>query len=147
MAQQHTLDEGANFFTAVGSRFPAVKRSRIKKAAQLVAEEAKRVLGTYDYGWPKLKPATIARKATGDSPLLETGELRDSIQFSVKDDSTAYVGSNDPVALYQELGTSRIPPRSFLAGAAKRKEEECHKLCGHDLFEAVFSRNPYIGEG
>ena len=54
----------------------------LEKAAQIVEKEAKRVLGSYDYGWPPLKEETIARKATGDSPLLETGEMRGS-RFAV----------------------------------------------------------------
>jgi hypothetical protein len=28
------------------------------------------------------------------------------------------VGSNDPVALYQEMGTSKIPPRPFISKSA-----------------------------
>jgi hypothetical protein len=36
----------------------------------------------------------------------------------------AYVGSNDPKALWHELGTSRIPPRPFFGGAVAAKHEE-----------------------
>lgn len=84
----------------------------------IVEKAAKDVIGTYAYGWPALKPETIARKAQGDTPLLETGEMRDSIRsiaaLSVLG-AEGLVYSTDPVAVYQELGTSRgIPPRSFL---------------------------------
>ena len=57
-----------------------------------------------------MKPQTIASKATGDSPLLETGDLRASITHRVdKEKKEAYVGSDNPKARYHELGTSRIP--------------------------------------
>jgi hypothetical protein len=43
-----------------------------------------------------------ARKATGDSPLLETGELRDSIEHVVTqedDEVVGHVGSNSDKAV------------------------------------------------
>jgi hypothetical protein len=49
----------------------------------LLEDSAKEALGTHEFGWPPLQPETIARKATGDSPLLETGALRDSIKHNV----------------------------------------------------------------
>jgi hypothetical protein len=55
-----------------------------QEGSKILQDEAVRVLGTYDYGWPLLKPQTIARKETGDSPLLETGDLRDSIERVVQ---------------------------------------------------------------
>jgi phage gpG-like protein len=101
----------------------------LDEGSRILQTEAKRVLGTYDYGWPALKPSTIAGKTTGDSPLLETGDLRDSIERDVQHD-VAYVGSNDPKAIWHELSTSRIPPRPFLGGAAKAKQEELGELLG-----------------
>ena len=44
-----------------------------------VDEKTKVAVGTYEFGLPPLKPETIERKANGDTPLLETGEMRDSI--------------------------------------------------------------------
>jgi hypothetical protein len=55
-------------------------------------------------------------------PLLRTGEMRDSIEYVVA------VGSDLDVAVYQELGTSRIPPRSFLASAAIASDDRIHRL-------------------
>jgi hypothetical protein len=42
----------------------------------------------------------------------------------------AYVGSNNQKALWHELGTSRIPPRPFLATAAAAKHAEIGELIG-----------------
>jgi phage gpG-like protein len=57
-----------------------------------------------------------------DAPWVETGALRDSIAHSV-DDTSAVVGSNDPAAAPQELGTARLPPRPFLAPAGAAQGE------------------------
>lgn len=132
-----TLLEGAAFFTGLELRLERASKASVTRAARIIRDEARRVLGTYDYGWVPLAEATIAQKKTGDSPLLETGAMRKSIKYSVSGYRMhweAHVGSNDPKALWQELGTRTIPARSFLAGAAMRKEHEIHKMCGHDLF-------------
>ena len=100
----------------------------VEKACRMVEKEAKTAIGTYRYDWPRLEPETVARKAKGDTPLLETGELRDSIEHVVGREGTevvGYVGTNNPIAKYHELGTRTIPPRSFLGEAAMRQE---HKI-------------------
>lgn len=110
------------------------ERAGLEKAAVIVETEAKRVIGTHDYGWIPLKPATIARKANGDTPLLETGEMRDSIEHTVGH-REAHIGSNNDKAVWQELGTSRgIPPRSFLGGAARHKEKEVVEAIGGAVY-------------
>ena len=110
----------------------------LKKAAKLVQVEAKRVIGTYEYGWAPLKPATVARKRNGDTPLLETGEMRKSIEYTVGH-KEAEVGTNSQIAVYQELGTKTIPPRSFLGGAAQHKEKEIHALAGSAIISFLSS--------
>jgi phage gpG-like protein len=110
----------------------AFEHAALEKAAVIVETEAKRVIGTYDYSWTPLAPSTIARKATGDSPLLETGELRESIEHNV-DGLVANIGSNNMKAVWHELGTSRVPPRSFLVQAAVHKEKEVVHLIERDL--------------
>lgn len=138
----YSLLEGAAFFTGVHLGMERATKAAVTKAARLVRDEARRVLGTYDYGWPHLAEATIARKQTGDSPGLETGAMRRSIKYSVSGSRMnwqANIGSNDPKALWFELGTVKQPPRSFLAGAAMHMQHEVHKICGHDLFHNMFS--------
>lgn len=138
----NSLLDGAAFFTGAHLRMEHASKAAVTKAARLIRDEAKRVLGTYEYGWVSLADTTIAGKITGDSPGLETGAMRKSIKYSVTGSRmhwTANIGSNDPHALYFELGTVKQPPRSFLAGAAMRKEHEVRKICGHDLFSMIFS--------
>jgi HK97 gp10 family phage protein len=97
----------------------------LERTCVLLENSAKEALGTYEFGWAPLKPETIARKATGDSPLLETGATRESIQHNVDaNGKEAHVGTDLEYAKYLEFGTSRIPARPFLGGALIAKEHE-----------------------
>jgi hypothetical protein len=100
--------------------------------------EARRVIGTHDYNWPELAPSTLARKAA-DTPLLETGELRDSIGVTIGD-REASVGSNNDKAIWHELGTVHIPPRSFLMGAATHVGADVPKIARKHLAAAFAGR-------
>jgi hypothetical protein len=111
----------------------------------MVCNEAKRVLGTYDYGWPSLKAETIARKIHGDTPLLETGELRASIEW-IADGNHGAVGSNNDKAVWHEFGTSRIPPRPFLAGAAAHVEAKIHKMAARAVVAVLEGRGLHSTE-
>jgi len=88
----------------------------------MVEAQAREVIGTYRFGWPELAESTqadrIAQGYPADEPLLRTGTLAASIEHKVELSATGAQGlvySEDIVALWQEMGTSRgIPPRSFL---------------------------------
>ncbi len=113
----------------------------LRKAAEIVQEEARDEIGTYqgDAGsyfasWQTLANSTAREKerlgyAPPDNPLLRTGELRASIQFTIEG-HTAVVGSDDEVAVYQEFGTATIPARSFLGRAAYVKSEWIVNMIG-----------------
>src|ERR1700730_12162172 len=103
----------------------AVSHGVVARACELICAEAKRVLGTEGYDWPALSPATLAHQMQSGM-LLETGELRGSIEWNSSGIEAA-VGSNLDKAVWHELGTARIPPRPFLAGAAVAMEEKIHK--------------------
>lgn len=112
----------------------------LEKAARIVEIEAKRVLGTYDYGWPQLADSTQAdREKHGfpaDEPLLRTREMHDSIEH-ISTAKEAHIGSNNDKAVWQELGTRKIPPRSFLAGALQHKTNEVVKVIGREVVGAL----------
>ena len=131
-----SLTSAAALFGGMAVTLDRNKHDVLDHGARILQTEAKRVLGTYDYGWPALKPSTIAGKTTGDSPLLETGDLRDSIERDVQTDK-AYVGSNDKKALFHEFGTSRIPPRPFLGGAVNAKQTEIGEMFGKSFHTAL----------
>lgn len=97
-----------------------------EKAAEIIKDDAQKRIGEYqEYtgpfnSWKPLAEATVADRIaqgfTPDDPLLRTGELRDSIEAVVKGNE-AVVGSTSEIAMYQELGTAKIPPRPFLGPA------------------------------
>jgi phage gpG-like protein len=85
----------------------------------------------------RLAEAVRAELATSpggphDAPWRKTGALQDSIACT-SDGLTAQVGSDDPAAAPQELGTARIPPRPFLAPAAAFLAEPI----AHDIAAAL----------
>lgn len=129
-----TPQEFYNSMLNVAYRWEIGMPEIMHKVGKIVQEEAKHMIGRYQTGlaplkdWPKLSPDTLADKeAQGysppDNPLLRTGEMRDSIEFEASG-FEAIIGSKDIVALFQELGTVNIPPRSFLGGALVRKADE-----------------------
>lgn len=61
-----------------------------------------------------------------DRPWLETGALRASVGHQA-DGLQAVVGSSDPAAAPQEMGTVHLPPRPFLAPAAAAMGEDVAK--------------------
>jgi HK97 gp10 family phage protein len=130
-----SLVESIAFFATLKLEMEAVNHSALEKAAQIVEKEAKRVIGTYDYNWTPLAASTLAKKAA-DTPLLETGEMRDSIEH-ISDHKEANIGSNNDKALWQELGTVKIPPRSFLAGALQHKTDEVVETIGREIHGAL----------
>jgi phage gpG-like protein len=131
-----SLAQAASRFIRISEEIHVIDKEALEIAGQIIETEAKRVLGTYDYGWTPLKPETVARKQMGDSPLLETGELHDSIGHMVIG-NMLYVGSDNPKAAYHEFGTSRIPPRPFLSGAAATKAAEIAHYIGHAVSTAI----------
>lgn len=127
-------------FAAVLTRMAAtrvIEHVALEKAAVIIETEAKRVIGTYDYGWPQLSEYTLARKAA-NTPLLETGEMRESIEHQVHGRS-ASIGSNEDKAVWQELGTVKIPARSFLVGAMVHKGKEAAEAVGGEFFAHLIS--------
>ncbi len=132
------------------------QQESLEKSAKVVEDRAKEIIGHYqaDTGpfdqWRPLAADTLAEKerlgyAPPDNPLLRTGEMRDSIEHTVEA-RRALVGSNNDIAVYQELGTHgpnpgpdgyHVPPRSFLGAAAFQKEAEVAELLGDITLEQV----------
>jgi phage gpG-like protein len=124
---------------------PVLLHAAMEHAAQVVEAEAKRVIGTHEYGWPPLAESTLARKSA-DTPLLETGEMRDSIEHYSSFDN-AVIGSNNDKAVWHELGTNRIPPRPFLSGAAQHKAEEVRDIIAETVIGHLKTGNVNMGHG
>lgn len=127
MADFASLAAFAGHLSALTVNFEHAQRDALEEAAVLVEKEAKRSIGTYDYGWPKLAPSTLARKSA-DTPLLETGEMRDSIGHTIVSRDEAQVGSSNDKAVWHELGTAKVPPRPFLTGAAMHSASQVREI-------------------
>jgi phage gpG-like protein len=101
----------------------------VRDGAEIIRDEAKAELGF----------------APPDNPLLRTGELAESIEVTADRDE-AEIGSNEDIAVYQEMGTPDarfpIPARSFLGGAAVRKGDEVADLIGTHVVRALAGLPP-----
>jgi phage gpG-like protein len=70
-----------------------------------------------------------------ETPWKHSGALADSIGHET-DGTTAFVGSANSVAAWQECGTAKVPPRSFLAPAAQQSGEAIAHAIGLAVKEA-----------
>lgn len=116
----------------------------MEASAVLVEAAAKAEIGHYqrdDMGpfkpWDELKKETkqgrVRQGWTANDPLLRSGEMRDSIEHTSSKKSFV-VGSNSPLMVYQELGTSRgIPPRPVLSLALYRSTPAILKIIGKTI--------------
>jgi hypothetical protein len=125
----------AGHMLAAGADMKLAEEAALEKACVMVEKEAKDVIGTYRYDWPRLAESTQEQRASlgyaANEPLLRDGTLRASISHVVvPHEHAGYVGSTSKIAAYQELGTGRIPPRSFLAAAAMHEEHKIHEMMG-----------------
>jgi len=126
----------------------------LNKVARMIEKRAKEKIGEYQdqagpfVAWAELADATKEDRARQgypeDEPLLRTGDMRDSIEHQVED-NVAQIGSNSDIAVYQELGTSKIPPRSFLAGAAVEKLEKIKQIVGESAYAALIGKGVHNG--
>jgi hypothetical protein len=117
------------------------EREAVERACKLIQRVAKDMIGTPQPMWPPLAESTLARK-DANTPLLETGEMRDSIEYKIEKTEPScigHVGSDNMKAVWHELGTSKIPPRSFLVAAAVGRGEQIAELVGKIIFETMIS--------
>jgi len=118
----------------------------IRKACEMVAAQARSAIGQQHEMWPALAPATIedrVRKGfAANEPLLRTGAMRDSIQWKTSADGLiGMIGSDSPVAVAQELGTAKIPPRSFLVSSAISMEPKIHAMAARAAIAVLEGRS------
>ena len=122
----------------------------LEKACQMIEDEAKGAIGSYKYGWPQLAESTqqerVAQGYSANEPLLRTGQLRDSIGHVVVSSKEAFIGTNDPIAPYQEFGTSKIPPRPFLGGALAASEGKIERMAARMVEGAMLHGGPNYHE-
>lgn len=96
-----------------------LERLRLEEVmAQALAEQADRMAKAVRDGLSE-----PSGSAGHDEPWLRSGALRDSVGAEA-DGLQAAVGSSDPAAVPQEIGTAHMPPRPFLAPTGAGMGEE-----------------------
>ena len=99
--------------------------------ARALAEQAQRLAARVRDGLSDA-PGTAGH----DEPWLQSGALRDSVGAQA-DGLQAVVGSSDPAAVPQELGTAHMPARPFLAPVAAGMGEEVARAVGVAMVAAL----------
>jgi HK97 gp10 family phage protein len=118
----------------------------LKASVKLIEQTAKKKIGHYQNesgnfpAWPELADSTkvdrVKQGYSENEPLLREGDLRDSIQSEVKG-LTGIAGSKNPIAAYQEYGTSKIPPRPFIGPAAFQNKKKIKAIIGLAAIEGI----------
>jgi hypothetical protein len=97
--------------------------------------------------WQELAESTkedrVAQGFTENDPLLRSGTLRDTTDTRVGD-GVGYMGSDDPIMLYQEVGTAHIPPRSVYGLTGAQEAEHVANMVGRALASALVKAKPKI---
>jgi hypothetical protein len=136
MTKELSLLGAIEMFTVMGLEAGHENHKALDRCGKLVAKEVYRVIGTYDYGWPQLGPSTQSQREflgfEPNDPLLRTGSMRDSVWYKVEHDQVT-IGTDNQIAVWQELGTTRIPPRPFLEGALHQKTPEVLDVIGRTV--------------
>jgi HK97 gp10 family phage protein len=129
------------------AEIPAIERDLhasgpkiVERACQIVQKKAKAAIGREHEEWAPLAPSTLADKAkhgfATPKPLLRTGELRDSIEYTVNGNEGC-VGTDNKAAPFLEFGTSKMPPRSFLVSSAISSEDKIHRMAAAATIAAL----------
>lgn len=141
MPGELTLAGFATLTTGMAAKLDKIQRDCLESGAKVLEKEAKRVLGTYDYGWMQLADATkedrISRGYTPNEPGLREGDMRDSIEHVVVNAHEAQIGSNDDKMLWFDIGTPNQPPRPVFQPAAIAKGEEVALELGHSAMDVL----------
>lgn len=127
----------------------------VHKVLAKVAKDAEAMIGTERPEWAALAESTVEEKTklgyigqvSGTDPLLRTGELRGSIEADAERRGNiieGVVGSNSKVALYQEVGTSRIPARPFLASAMIQSQHIMEESLGMFMVKVLTPGTRFI---
>jgi HK97 gp10 family phage protein len=133
-----SFDALARHFSNVIRRLPGAERRALNDIGSQTRYRARAKLGNYQPevpippgegeawlgsfpAWRPLAPSTLAEKtrlgySPPDNPLVRDRTMYDSIGYEVVR-LTVTIGATAPYAVYQELGTSRMPPRPFIGPA------------------------------
>lgn len=130
------------------------EKSSLERATKLLQTKVKEKFGEYQpvagpfVAWAELAESTKQdREQQGypeDEPLLRSGDLRDSVERAVRD-LEGFVGSNSDIAVYQELGTKNMPPRSVFGSAAVENMGKVAQIVGESAVAALVGKEVFEG--
>ena len=96
-----------------------------------------------DITWEQLKPETIRQKRRGNTPLLETGELRDSYKKRISA-SEGEVSSDNPKAGWMEFGVvsrkGNIPARPVAEPESIKAKDYAKEIAEINLRNSLQSK-------
>lgn len=148
MSGEFTIPGFVQHLAVIAVEVVHAEREAIDKALEIVQTEARDSLGTYQpqsgpfAAWAPLAEATkedrVRQGFPEDEPEKRTGALGESIERTVfPSGREGETGSDSPVMEWQELGTSKMPPRSIMGGAAARKADEVAEVIGGRVYAAL----------
>lgn len=147
MKEFHSLNDFVKHLERVVKKYPAQEYKTLQYVGQFLEKKAKESIGWLQESagpfnkWEPLAESTMRDKErqgfvfnSDYNPLYRTGELKESIHHVVnRPMRTLYVGSTSDIMVYQELGTSRIPPRSVLGMTMFKHKREIEYFLGSFL--------------
>jgi phage gpG-like protein len=136
-----SLGEFAAHLLTMEADLKLAEEAIVVKGCKIMQRAAKGMLGIPQPIWAPLKPETIAHKGKGNTPLLETGAMKESIAITapVKEGNVTagYVGTNNPKAVFQEFGTSHIPSRPFLGAVAIGRAGQVQEMAAKIVYNTM----------
>ena len=141
----------------VAAGLPAVEHRAVEAGAEIIRDEAKKEIGTYQEqegpfaGWAELADRTkddrVRQGYTENDPGLRSGEMQESVTCTARGNEAA-VGSNDDHLVWFDQGTERHggmyqPPREVLGRAAFRKAEVVTNAIGGRVVWALRGLRSY----
>lgn len=121
---------------------PSAMREGLHEVGEVITASAQAKFGEYQpavYKFPKWAPlseATIESGNPNNTPLLRTGETRDSVDYTIDGDNVV-IGSSEPTMVYHEVGTKTEPPRPVLGPAAYEARAMIRQIMGKATVLAV----------
>lgn len=133
-------------------------RESLEECAEFLKKKIKERFGNYmreDAGsfkeWAELADYTkydrVRQGYTPNDPLLRSGKLRDSVESEVKShlfEHVAVIGSKEQIMVWQELGTSRIPPRSVFGAEAYINRKKIEEVIGISAAYRIAGRSEKV---
>lgn len=124
----------------------AVMHKSLGHVLTVLEEDMRKQIGEYQGSagsypaWASLADSTEEEKGRLgyplNAPLLREGDLQKSFQHD-QDGNEGIVGSTDPVMVYHEFGTVKMPPRPVVGPALYRNRDKIEHLLGHAMVEAI----------